>query len=278
MGFCDLGFCDFLWEGGFCCCFLMFSQAKYLHPCFFPSEEISFQLEEFWKQGLLGLKKEHILRHKLEGQGEAGCAHLDQLCSVQRLRWKLGRVPSMWLLLYQESHSGSSGETSSHKCSAIASLPFYNWFCKEHIDWIPNVIPRISHQRSFSPVRERGHKYLKFSISLPRNGWVPGQLLNGLSPGEGALGWNFLEQRAGLKEAGYGLMKKMGRCFCLGRDKAILKSLVHGNVLVGQWAASLLRPSFPLFALHTCCGSFEYIHLHEFHQWFQIFLWSMPHS
>ena len=140
----------------------------------------------------------------------------------------------MWLLLYWESHSGSSGETSSHKCSAIASLCFLNWFCKECIDCIPNVIPRISHQRPFSAVRERGHKYLKFSISLPRNGWVPGQLLNGLSPGEGALGWNFLEQREGLKEAGFGLVKRMGRCFCLGRDKAILRSLVHRSVLVGQ--------------------------------------------
>ena len=178
----------------------MFSQAEYLHPCFFPSEEISFffffgapflevlqyqvdawsgrskllfqllNLEKFWKQGLLGLKKEHILRHKLEGPRRAGCAHLDQLCSVQRLRWKLGRVPRMWLLLYRESHSGSPGETSSHKCSAIASLCFLNWFCKEHIDCIPNVIKNLSHQRSFSPVRERGHEYLKFSTSSPRNG------------------------------------------------------------------------------------------------------------
>ena len=114
MGFCDLGFCDFLWEGGFCCCFLMFSQAKYLHPCFFPSEEISFQLEEFWKQGLLGLKKEHILRHKLEGQGEAGCAHLDQLCSV-RLPGKAGQGRKL--------RSGRGCGSTTRLALSLRSLP-----------------------------------------------------------------------------------------------------------------------------------------------------------
>ena len=41
-------------EWGFSCCYLVFSQAKHFHLHVFPFEDISFQLEEFWRQGLLG--------------------------------------------------------------------------------------------------------------------------------------------------------------------------------------------------------------------------------
>lgn len=118
---------------------------------------------------------------------------------------------------YWGRHSDPSGVTSLQKGSAIDLLLYYilkltaiGGFCKENVDCIPNFIPRICHQRPFSPVSETEHKYLKISVSLQRNRWVFGHLLNGLIPGEGALAWSFLVQSEDWTEAGYGFIVSQG--------------------------------------------------------------------
>ena len=127
---------------------------------------------------------------------------------------------------------------------------------------------------------ETGHKYLRRSPFLPRN-MSPGPVITWLNPGEGALGWSFLVQSDGLTKAGWVLMKRMGRCFCLGRSKAILGRLVHSRALVGQVG----RVSFEAlpFVIHPTCilGFFRILTSISMswgpplHQWFQTFL--QPH-
>lgn len=124
-----------------------------------------------------------------------------------------------------------------------------------------HFIHRICHERSFCPARETTHKYLKFSLSLPRNLWILGQLLRGLSPGEGALGWSFPVQSNALTQVGYGLME---RCFYPGRSEATLEGSQESICWPGGQGLlwSSLFPCSP--HLYLCWGSLEFrLHLHE---------------
>lgn len=188
------------------------------------------------------------------------CSPCDWLYSGQRLRGKPGTVPSTLFAVvlrraFRFIWRNSFTSMLSYWLMALVrfvKLVLLGGSVKSM--WTASLLlftHRICHERSFSPARETVHKYLKFSLSLPRNLWVLGQLLHGLSPGEGALGWSFLVQSKGLTRVGYGLME---RCFCLGRSEATLEGLQESICWPGGQGLlwSSLFPCSP--QLYLCWG------------------------
>lgn len=190
--------------------------------------------------------------------------------SIQcRGSWEnLRACPGCWLLLYSGRHSGPSGVTSLHKCSAIDLLLYYTFFFFFFWNWLLLIgsVKRILtvfliwnqwfviKELSVQLGRHRAQILEIFSI-LTKKRWSLWPFVPWLESRRGSSGLESSGTRWGLNWGMVWLDRKKGKVFLLGKRWSSPQKVCSQESVSQPGGQGLLWGLSFLVCLHKCWGS-----------------------